>query len=92
MSRYLAGVSRYPFDEAKVVADKLASEKEGSHPRFLLIGGAGETERDLGGRGRRIGIFPTGSDFNVEDDVDVCRKGFERPGAGSLNVKGNMKR
>jgi hypothetical protein len=42
ISLYFAGVSRYPLDDARVAADWLGSAKDGSQPRFLDKGAAGD--------------------------------------------------
>jgi hypothetical protein len=42
ISLYFAGVSRYPLDDARVAADWLGSAQDGSQPRFLDKGAAGD--------------------------------------------------
>lgn len=47
MSLYLAGVSRYPLVETRLVVERLGSGYEGSQPRFLEIGGWGLGECEI---------------------------------------------
>jgi hypothetical protein len=48
-SLYLAGVSRYPLDEAKVVLVWLVSGYDGSQPRFLDVGSGAKDDDDADG-------------------------------------------
>lgn len=97
--RYLAGVSRYPLEEAKVVFVRIGSTLEGSHPRFLELDGPNEGDGEGDNRRREWSDFLVKFRFmqskaseakpgEISGTLLGAENGLNSPGTDSLKVNG----